>query len=100
MPKNKATVATKEHHCQCEHKNWADHPVLNERKAEYPLIAEDLMQFFVSDTRERRVHHQDMPRRDRHGCRANAEEVQERHDSWSEPAQGHTEHHGGEDPSH
>ena len=55
------------------------------------LVAEDLVQFFVAHPRERRIHHEDQPRRDRNRSRADAEAVQERHDSGSKPAQRHAQ---------
>jgi integrase len=92
-------IPTKEYDCQHEHEDWADEPVLHQRQAQHALVAEHFVEFFEADPRERRVHHQDQPRRDRHRSRADAEAVQERHDSGSKPAKSHAEHHGSEDPS-
>ena len=84
-------IAAQEDDGECEHQNRADEPVLHERQAQHALVAEDFVQFFVADPRERRVHHQDQARCDgNRGC-ADAEAIQERHDSGSKPAQSHAE---------
>ena len=71
----------------------------NERQTEHALVAEDLVQFLVPHLGEGRVHHHDQSHRNRDRSCADAEAIQERHDSGHQPSQYDPNGHGGEDPA-
>src|SRR6185437_152773 len=57
------------------------------------------MQFFITHSRERRVHHHDQTDRNGNRCGAYAQSIEERHDTGNQPAQGHAGRHRSENPS-
>ena len=62
-------IAAQEDDRQHEHQDWTNDPVLNERKGQDLLIAEDIPQLLILHLGEWRVHHQDQADRNRDiGC--------------------------------
>ena len=83
---------------QAEHEERPDHPVLDEREPEDPRVPEDLGELLVSDLRERRVHHEDEPHRNRNRGRADREPRDAFGDRRGEVPEGDAQEHREENP--
>ena len=81
-----------------EHEHRADHPVLNEGKADHLFIPEDVPHLFVFHFGKRRVHHQDQPDGDRDIGGPDLEGIDEILGAREEVAGADADGHGGKDP--
>jgi len=91
-------LITEQHRREPEHEQRPDDPVEHQREHEHSPIAEHLAELLVAHLRQRRVHHEDEPDRDRHVGRADVEAMQQLGRARHEVAERDAEHHREEDP--
>ena len=91
-------VVVQEDDRQEEHHERTDEPVLHQRQAEDPVVAEDVAELLVAHLGERRIHHHDEADGDGDVGRAHGPAVDELGHRDEGPADEHADEHGEEDP--
>ena len=91
-------VVVQEDDRQQEHDDRPDDPVLHQREAEDPVVAEDVAEFLVAHLGERRIHHHDEADGDGDVGGAHGPLLDELRDALVGPAEADADEHGEEDP--